>query len=72
MCSSINNAFNQIEILIPTSMYDNETIQTNNDNRSGENVVLINIGVARGGGARGPGAPPIKIPRTTKSYDNTA
>ena len=29
------------------------------------------IGVARGR-ARGPGPPPIKIPLTTKSYDNIA
>ena len=29
------------------------------------------IGVARGGGPGGPG-PPIKIPLTTKSYDNIA
>ena len=43
ICSSINNdAFNQIQILIPTSIYDNESIQANDDNRSGENGVLTN------------------------------
>ena len=32
---------------------------------------LVPIGVARGG-AQGARAPPIKIPLTTKSYDNIA
>ena len=32
----------------------------------------VAIGVAKGGGAQGARAPPIKIPLTTKSYDNIA
>ena len=34
--------------------------------------VLLTIGVAKGGGGQGSRAPPVKIPLTTKSYDNIA
>ena len=46
-------------------------IKTVNDDVSYIHVIPTGIGVARGG-ARGPGPPPIKIPLTTKSYDNVA
>ena len=41
ICSSINNAFNSILILIPTSMYGNERSKQNDDNRSGDSGELI-------------------------------